>query len=67
MSVSLPRFPFPYACPDSSFYRGSGAPPEIEALYIEWANCIGTPGWEFSSRGIAVDVVLERWELEQGR
>ena len=67
MSVFLPKFPAPFVSPDSSFYRCSGAPPEIEALLVEWAQHSNDPTWIYSSRGVAVDLVLEQWEIEQGR
>lgn len=67
MSVRLPKFPGPYVLPDSSFYRGAGAPEEIERLLVEWAQCSDDINWVFSPRGRLVDSVLEAWEFEQGR
>jgi len=66
-ALSLPKFLSAFVHPDSSFSRVTGAPREIEDLYLEWCRCSGDWDWVCSPRGRYVDERLDAYERVQGR
>lgn len=59
MSVSLPKFPWPYARPGSSFHGSERT--LSDELWREFNECCDDPWWWNTGRGRWVTLALDRF------